>query len=542
MTQTRPQPTAPPRLRPIRAAVGTREREAPTRVFAAVVGACTLAVASFLSYAVTAWPPHEDETLALFAGRGSLSQLYATVFRRGGAPLHFTIAWVVAHTGGGLLGLRIVSAIFAVASVPVVAILAARLAGRRPAMIAAVLLCGSWTLLFHGVYARMYSLFLFTSALSYLALLRALERGGRRDWTWWALAILATTATHTYGAIVIASQGLYALAVRTPLRRLLVPFGAVLVLGIPLWYSDLVLAGRYDVGVGGGGSKLRGPREVLQYFLQVAGDFTAGWTWAVWPVLACGAVGLALLALRRPRQALLAALVFLTPLVVFLAARVGSSASPETRHMIFALPFFLTAVAVGIVRILRYPVLAALAALALCYGEVEWGWQKTPELFRGEPASRVVARTSASAWLAPLIRPHDVLLGYDPIFLGAWEDGARIPRAVVPRADPVLAVKVLKQARKPLGHAIFVFDASDTNNGDRRLYIPAELPFPRSAFTARAWGPFLIVRTRRPVRTPEEWLVRAEEAELLGKSMFIGDADVNYDTVRRATQLWDAGR
>jgi hypothetical protein len=507
----------------------------PDRLFWAVVGTCTAAVAAFLSYAVTAWPPHEDETLALFAGRGSLSQLYETVFRRGGAPLHFTIAWIVAHAGGGLLGLRVVSAIFAVASVPVVALLSARLAGRVPAMIATVALCGSWTLLFHGVYARMYSLFLFTSALSYIALLRALERGGRRAWLFWGLAILATTATHTYGAIVIASQGLYALAVRTPLRRLLVPFGIVFVLGIPLWYSDLVLAGRYDVGVGGGGSKLRGPREVLQYFLQVAGDFTAGWRWAVWPIVACALAGIVLLARARLRPALLAASVFLTPLVVFLLARVGSSASPETRHMIFALPFFLTVLAVGMVRILRYPLLAGLAALALCYGEVEWGWQKTPELFRGEPPIRVDARVGASAWLAPQLRPNDVLLGYDPIFLGAWEDGARIPPTVVPRADPKLALKVLRDAKKPLGRAIFVFDASDTNNFRRRLYIPAELPFPRSAFTARAWGPFLIVQTKEPVRTPAGFLERAQEAELLGKSMFIGDADVNYDTITRAS-------
>ncbi|HEY6018282.1 MAG TPA: glycosyltransferase family 39 protein [Gaiellaceae bacterium] len=540
MTQTRPQPAAPrlqrlapPRLEP--------ELDVPTRVFAAVVGLCTAAVAAFLSYAVTAWPPHEDETLALFSGRGTVSQLYETVFRRGGAPLHFTIAWIVAHTDGGLLGLRIVSALFAVASVPVVALLCERLAGRLPAMIATVLLSGSWTLLFHGVYARMYSLFLFTSALSYLALLRALERGGRRAWTWWALAILATTATHTYGAIVIASQGLYALAVRTPWRRLLVSFGAVFVVGIPLWYSDLVLAGRYDVGVGGGGSKLRGPLDVLRYFFHVGGDFTAGWLWAVWPVTACAAVGLVLLGRDRMRPALLAGCVFLTPFALFVVARVGSSASPETRHMIFALPFFLLAVAVGMLRILRVPALAAVAALALCYGEVEWGWQKTPELFRGEPLIRVDARESASAWLAGLLRPNDVLLGYDPLFLGAWEDGGSVSRTVVPRADPKLALKVLREAPKPLGRAVFVFDASDTNNFRRRLYIPAELPFPRGDFTARAWGPFLVVRTKEPVRTVAGFLARAQQAQLLGKSMFIGDADVNFVTVKQALGLLGPG-
>ena len=36
--------------------------------------------------------------------------------------------------------------------------------------------------LFHGVFGRMYALFLLTSALSFLALLRVLEREDRLRW------------------------------------------------------------------------------------------------------------------------------------------------------------------------------------------------------------------------------------------------------------------------------------------------------------------------------------------------------------------------
>ena len=35
-------------------------------------------------------------------------------------------------------------------------------------------------------------------------------------------------------------------------------------LGIPFWLTDLVLAGRFDVGVGAGGEKLDGPLSVQQ--------------------------------------------------------------------------------------------------------------------------------------------------------------------------------------------------------------------------------------------------------------------------------------
>jgi hypothetical protein len=505
-----------------------------------VVAAATLAVAGFLAYAVTAWRPHEDEVLALFTGRGSFGDLYRTVFRRGGAPLHFTLAWAVVHLGGGLTALRAFSALFAAASVPVVALLASRLAGRTAATVATPLLAASWMLLFHGVYARMYSLFLFTSALSYLALLHATERRGRRAWALWAVAILATIATHTYGAIVLASQALYVLAARPlPLRRALPPFAAVAVAGIPFWWIDLVLAGRYDIGVGGGGSKLAGPVDVLRYFLHAAEDFTVGRRALVWPVLAVAAYGL----VRLPRRsALLAAAALLTPIVVFLGAKVGGSASPETRHMIFVLPFFLTAIAAGLVRLCRPPVLLAAVALTVGAVELQWTWHRQPELFTAEPAARELARESASAWLAARSRPDDVLLGYDPIFEGAWEDGGRVSRTVVPRADVALALKVLREAPKPLGRGVFVFDASDTNNWRQRLYVGAVSPLPRDRFEVRSWGPFLVVRTVAPTRTAAGFLARAREAELLGKGLLMGDADVNYATVSAALDRLDGQR
>ena len=60
-----------------------------------VVG-LTAAVGAFVLFRLNAWPPHEDETLALFTGRGSLHELIETVLgQRGGAPLHFVLAWIV---------------------------------------------------------------------------------------------------------------------------------------------------------------------------------------------------------------------------------------------------------------------------------------------------------------------------------------------------------------------------------------------------------------------------------------------------------------
>ena len=519
-----------------------RAAELSPRWFRAGVAACAGAVAAFLLVRLTAWPPHEDETLALYVGRGSLESLVETVLgERGGAPLHFLAAWTVAHLGGGLSALRLVSAAFAVGSVPLVAALALRLADRTTALLATWLASASWVLLFHGIYARMYSLFLFTSALSYLALLRALDRGGRRAWALWVVATLLCVGTHPYGALVLGSQAVYVLMTRQRLREAVLAFGAVGVLGIPFWVADLVLAGRFDVGVGGGGDKLGGPLSVLWYLRDVAGDFSAG-PWALPVVLALAAAGCWRVAHERPRGALLVAAVVGTPTLAFLLARLGSSAAPETRHLIFVLPFFATLVAAGLVALARRPgrlaaPVAAAVALALLGGEVAWAWQKTPPLFRGDPGERAVARRSAAAWLAATGRPDDVLLGYDPVYLDAWRQSATFSRFVLPRADARLAARELEDATKPLGRGVWVFDAYDTSNKDRRLQISVRLPRPAEEFEARAFGPYLVIRTLEPTVTPLGYLCQAAAATVLGRTLAIGDADVNFATVSHAAQL-----
>jgi uncharacterized membrane protein len=85
-----------------------------------------------------------------------------------------------------------VAVIFAVASMPVIAALVARLTDKRTALVATALAAASWITIYHGIYARMYSLFLFLSALSFLTLLRAV---GTRDPRRWAAWIVATVLT-----------------------------------------------------------------------------------------------------------------------------------------------------------------------------------------------------------------------------------------------------------------------------------------------------------------------------------------------------------
>lgn len=515
----------------------------PVRAYRAVVAGCVGGVAAFLALRLTAWPPHEDETLALYVGQEPFRSLLGTVLgERGGAPLHFVFAWVVAQLGGGIGGLRLVSALFALASIPLVALLVDRLAGRTEAAVAAVLASTSWVLLFHAVYGRMYSLFLFTSALSYLALLLAVRDGGGRRWAAWSAAILLTVATHPYGALVLASQGVYVLLARRRLREALLAFAAVGVLGIPFWITNLVLARRFDVGVGGGGGRLGGPVRVVEYLGSVAADFSAGPV--VLPVvLALLAYGFWRLRRAAPGSALIVAAAFGTPTVAFVLARLGSGAAPETRHLIFTLPFFVGLVAVALVSVARSnrtgaAGAAALTGALLAAGGVAWAWETTPALFRGEPAERREARKELSAWLVSTGRPDDLLLGYDPVFLPGWRSDS-FSRRVLPRADARLAASELRRAPKPLGRGVWVLNAAATTNLEPKLEIPLRLPRPADAFEARTFGPYLVLRTREPTETPARYLRLAAAAMIVGKTLLIGDADINFQTVSRTAALLD---
>ena len=235
------------------------------------------------------------------------------------------------------------------------------------------------------------------------------------------------------------------LARRDRLREAAIAFTAVVIVGIPFWLTDLVLAGRFDVGVGGRGTKLGGPWAIVTYLWHTAGDFSTG----RWPALAALlVVGLVGLVTRRDgRRGSLALCVIGVPVAAFLAARLGGSTSPESRHLIFVLPFFAIVLGAGIVRVTRRVPAATIALTAVIVVlEVGWAWNRTPQLFEWEPNKRQATRAQAERFLAATSRPDDLLFGYEPLYLGAWERNRAFPDVVLPRADVKLALRTLRTA------------------------------------------------------------------------------------------------
>jgi hypothetical protein len=219
----------------------------------------------------------------------------------------------------------------------------------------------------------------------------------------------------------------------------------------------------------------------------------------------------------------------------------GSASSPETRHLIFALPFFATLLAVGLLRLTqlagpRAPAALALSLAFLVATELAWGWQTTPTLYAGEPPKRQAAREAAESWLARTSRSTDVLFGFDPLYLGARERGGEIGETVVPRADPTLALETLLDARKPLGRGVWILDASDgsriVSNWSWRLEIQDRSP--GLGFETRAFGPFLIVRTLEPTQTPTTFLWDTIAVQRMGRALWVGNAELNEETAQLA--------
>jgi hypothetical protein len=232
--------------------------------------------------------------------------------------------------------------------------------------------------------------------------------------------------------------------------------------------------------------------------------------------------------------ALLAVAVVAVPAVSLLVARSGANASLETRHLIFVLPLFAMLIAVGLRRAARAagalaPLVLALGVGVLLSAQVAWGWARTPWLYEREPETRVEARDLAASWLAATGRSDDVLFGYEPTYLDAWEKGAPFGAIFIPRADPKLALDALRPVPQPLGRGVWVLDASD-HLDKRDIELTIERRSPGEGFEARAFGPFLVIRTLRPTGTMENFLLETIQVQNLSLTLGIADASINHDT------------
>jgi mannosyltransferase len=184
-----------------------------SRVFWTVAGLTVLAAAiRFATLGVQAY--HHDEVVtASRVLRGSfLHAMDAVGFSESAPPLYYALAWVWTQvTGTGEFGLRSLSAVAGVATVPVAYLLGVELRGRRTGIAAAALVAVNPMLVWYSQEARVYALLALLVTLSALYFVRSLERGERRDFIAWGLAAGLALATHYFAIFPIGVEALWLL-------------------------------------------------------------------------------------------------------------------------------------------------------------------------------------------------------------------------------------------------------------------------------------------------------------------------------------------
>lgn len=187
-----------------------RER---SRAFWIVAGLTALAaVLRFATLGVQAYHHDEIVTASRVLRDGFWHAMEAVGFSESAPPLYYALAWVWTQlTGTGEVGLRSLSALAGVATVPVAYLLGVELRGRRTGIAAAALVAVNPMLLWYSQEARGYALLSLLTAVAALYFVRALDRGRRADLTRWGIASALALATHYFAVFPLALEAVWLL-------------------------------------------------------------------------------------------------------------------------------------------------------------------------------------------------------------------------------------------------------------------------------------------------------------------------------------------
>lgn len=360
-----------------------------------------------------------DEALTVNISRLPLGDIAGALRRDGAPPLYYYLLhfWMQLF-GSGDWAVRALPALLGAASIPLTWMAASRLAGRRVAWVAALLMASSPFAVSYSVETRMYSLLIFLALAGYLAVDSALRHPARRGRLVVVAGVTAALLLSHYWSMFLVGVAAVALLVVARrgdrgARRALVAMGAGSLLFLP-WVPSFLYQIRHT------GAPWGKPAAMRSFFDTV--NSFAGGNWD--PGLALGLLfwGLMVLALfgrgidnrrieldLRPsgpgkRVAIIGGATLLTGL---LSTRVTDSAF-AVRYTAVVFPFVLLLVALGTRVLLDRRVHNGVVALAVMFGF----WSIAPGL--------VIPRTTAprvASVLAAQARPGDVI-AYCPDQLG----------------------------------------------------------------------------------------------------------------------------
>jgi len=184
-----------------------------SRAFWMVAGLTVLAAG--LRFVTLGWQAyHHDEivTASRVLRADFWHAMEAVGFSESAPPLYYALAWAWTQlTGSGEFGLRSLSAVAGVATVPVAYLLGRQLRDRRAGVAAAALVAVNPMLVWYSQEARAYALLSLLTAISALYFLRALDGRGRGDFTRWGVFSSLALATHYFALFPVALEALWLL-------------------------------------------------------------------------------------------------------------------------------------------------------------------------------------------------------------------------------------------------------------------------------------------------------------------------------------------
>lgn len=402
-------------------ALTVRDRTVPI-----LLGVTALAAAlRFATLDAQSWWNDEAVTVHLL-GQGLGGLLSDIPDSESTPPLYYLLAWLWSQLfGTGEVGLRSLSALIGVATVPAAFAAGAELVSRRAGLVAAALVATSPLLVWYSQEARAYALLVLLATLSLWLAGRALRGDGRALAGWAGVAALALL-THYFALFVVVPEALWLLAAtrrrRPVVSAALVPAatgGALLPLALHQ--------------AGNRGADFIGDSSLALRLAQVPKQFLIGFDAPAETVLlvvaaALAGVGLAGLARVRDRRLALPLGVGAAAVAVPLAFALAGVDYVITRNLIAALVPLAVVLATGLAA--SRAGLAAAGALCAIGAVAAIAVAAEPEFQRDDWRGAARALGPAAVERALVVTPVDGRLPLSIYLPSARQAGGQEPLTV----------------------------------------------------------------------------------------------------------------
>jgi mannosyltransferase len=258
--------------------------------------------------------------------------------------------------------IRGMSALWSIAMVPAIFLVARRLFGTAAGLCAAILWAVNAYAVRYAQEARSYSLVAFLVTLAIYFFIIAIDSGRKRDWTWYAVISVLGIYAHFFAALVLVAHGVVVcFALPQKKAEYLAAAKRIGLWTLPVWIF-IATTGTGPIGWI--------PRPSLRGMVTVFGDYSGnGGTWLPWLYFVLGliTVAAAVRAGRGDWRYLLVVAWFVVPLAITLLVSIVRPVFIP-RYLIVSIPGLVLMVATGITWFKRWWITVPLVAVICWFG------------------------------------------------------------------------------------------------------------------------------------------------------------------------------